>query len=180
MRLPEYPVPLVVVCCQDDYEERRVRHEAAHFLSGYLCGLPIKSYKADGGTTLVEFYDSAEGDISARAKKFTPEEVDQVSSCDCWWLLLLLCCCCFCCGRRCCRFERAQCNRRTTIALPPASLPLGGSPPPCLVHVVSTATRTSSLTVKGDLATKGSLSLLTRTAARPCCWGFSPCLARVL
>ncbi|CAN0439999.1 unnamed protein product, partial [Ectocarpus sp. 13 AM-2016] len=40
-----------------DYEERRVRHEAAHFLSGYLCGLPIKSYKADGGTTLVEFYD---------------------------------------------------------------------------------------------------------------------------
>ncbi|CAN0002966.1 unnamed protein product, partial [Ectocarpus sp. 13 AM-2016] len=44
---------------QDDYEERRVRHEAAHFLSGYLCGLPIKSYKADGGTTLVEFYDSA-------------------------------------------------------------------------------------------------------------------------
>ncbi|CAM9518219.1 unnamed protein product, partial [Ectocarpus sp. 12 AP-2014] len=64
---------------QDDYEERRVRHEAAHFLSGYLCGLPIKSYKADGGTTLVEFYDSAEGDMSGRAMKFTPEEVDQVS-----------------------------------------------------------------------------------------------------
>ncbi|CAM9940719.1 unnamed protein product, partial [Ectocarpus sp. 13 AM-2016] len=59
--------------------ERRVRHEAAHFLSGYLCGLPIKSYKADGGTTLVEFYDSAEGDMSGRAMKFTPEEVDQVS-----------------------------------------------------------------------------------------------------
>ncbi|CAM9620294.1 unnamed protein product [Ectocarpus sp. 4 AP-2014] len=64
---------------QDDYEERRVRHEAAHFLSGYLCGLPIKSYKADGGTTLVEFYDSAEGDMSGRAMKFTPGEVDQVS-----------------------------------------------------------------------------------------------------
>ena len=63
---------------QDDYEERRVRHEAAHFLSGYLCGLPIKSYKADGGTTLVEFYDSVEGDMAGRALKFTPEEVDQV------------------------------------------------------------------------------------------------------
>ncbi|CAM9958448.1 unnamed protein product [Scytosiphon promiscuus] len=64
---------------QDDYEERRVRHEAAHFLSGYLCGLPIKSYKADGGTTQVEFYDSADGDMGGRAMKFTPEEVDQVS-----------------------------------------------------------------------------------------------------
>eukprot|EP00752_Nemacystus_decipiens_P011798 g10467.t1 len=64
---------------QDDYEERRVRHEAAHFLSGYLCGLPIKSYKADGGTTLVEFYDSVDGDMAGRALKFTPEEVDQVS-----------------------------------------------------------------------------------------------------
>lgn len=55
-----------------------MRHEAAHFLSGYLCGLPIKSYKADGGTTLVEFYDSAEGDMAGRALKFTAEEVDQV------------------------------------------------------------------------------------------------------
>ncbi|CAN0330974.1 unnamed protein product, partial [Hapterophycus canaliculatus] len=63
---------------QDDYEERRVRHEAAHFLSGYLCGLPIKSYKADGGTTQVEFYDSADGDMGGRAMKFTSEEVDQV------------------------------------------------------------------------------------------------------
>lgn len=57
-----------------------MRHEAAHFLTGYLCGLPIKSYKADGGTTLVEFYDSAEGDMGGRALKFTPEEVDQVSA----------------------------------------------------------------------------------------------------
>lgn len=64
---------------QDDFEERRVRHEASHFLSGYLCGLPIKSYRADGGTTLVEFYDSAEGDMAGRALKFTADEVDMVS-----------------------------------------------------------------------------------------------------
>lgn len=69
------------MCDQDDYEERRVRHEAAHFLAGYLCGLPIKSYRADGGTTLVEFYDSVDGDLGGRALKFTPEEVDQVCVC---------------------------------------------------------------------------------------------------
>ena len=26
-------------------KERRVRHEAAHMLCGYLCGLPIESYQ---------------------------------------------------------------------------------------------------------------------------------------
>lgn len=77
---------------QDDYEERRVRHEAAHFLSGYLCGLPIKSYKADGGTTLVEFYDSVEGDIAGRALKFTPDEVDQVG----FWFFPFVGACCIC------------------------------------------------------------------------------------
>lgn len=64
---------------QDDYEERRVRHEAAHFLSGYLCGLPIKGYRAEGGTTLVEFYDSVDGDMAGRALKFTADEVDKVA-----------------------------------------------------------------------------------------------------
>lgn len=59
-----------------------MRHEAAHFLAGYLCGLPIKSYRADGGTTLVEFYDSVDGDMGGRALKFTPEEVDKVQFFD--------------------------------------------------------------------------------------------------
>lgn len=67
-----------VTSSQENYEERRVRHEACHFLSGYLCGLPIKSYRAEGGTTLVEFYDSVDGDLGGRALKFTPEEVDKV------------------------------------------------------------------------------------------------------
>lgn len=75
-----------------------MRHEAAHFLAGYLCGLPIKSYKADGGTTLVEFYDSVEGDMGGRALKFTPEEVDQVSRLvfvavvctTCLWILIVV------------------------------------------------------------------------------------------
>ncbi|CAM9854971.1 unnamed protein product [Ascophyllum nodosum] len=64
---------------KEDFEERRVRHEASHFLSGYLCGLPIKSYRAEGGTTLVEFYDSVDGDLDGRSLKFKPDEVDKVS-----------------------------------------------------------------------------------------------------
>ena len=30
------------------YGERRVKHEAAHFLMGYLCGVPIQGYEVEG------------------------------------------------------------------------------------------------------------------------------------
>mmetsp|Transcript_34172 Transcript_34172/g.45179 ORF Transcript_34172/g.45179 Transcript_34172/m.45179 type:complete len:398 (-) Transcript_34172:225-1418(-) len=45
-----------------DYEERRIRHEAAHFLAGYLLGFPIKNYKSEGDLAEVEFYDTPNGD----------------------------------------------------------------------------------------------------------------------
>lgn len=54
-------------------EDRVCRHEAAHFLCGYVCGLPIKSYSVnDLGVPCVEFYTSGEGNI---AREYSPEEV---------------------------------------------------------------------------------------------------------
>ena len=38
-------VSIIKTRIDSDYKDRRVQHEAAHFLAGYLCGLPIKSYK---------------------------------------------------------------------------------------------------------------------------------------
>uniref|UniRef100_A0A7S2V1Y0 Peptidase M41 domain-containing protein n=1 Tax=Fibrocapsa japonica TaxID=94617 RepID=A0A7S2V1Y0_9STRA len=59
------------------FDERRVRHEAAHFLVGYLLGYPIKSYKASGSTNEVEFYDSVDGDdyIANPGAQLTKEQV---------------------------------------------------------------------------------------------------------
>merc|ERR1712176_1158809 len=42
--------------------ERICRHEAGHFLCGYVCGLPVKSYQTDPdtGVPCVEFHTSAD------------------------------------------------------------------------------------------------------------------------
>lgn len=46
-----------------DYRERLRRHEAAHFLVGYLVGLPVTGYSLDIGAAHTDF---AEADLNAR------------------------------------------------------------------------------------------------------------------
>lgn len=48
-------------------QERRTRHEAAHFCTGYWCGLPIEGYSVDNGVAQVEF--------GAPATKYTSVQV---------------------------------------------------------------------------------------------------------
>lgn len=58
--------------------DRICRHESAHFLTGYLCGLPVKSYSLnDDGVPCVEFHSSADGDATSR--EFSSEEVAALS-----------------------------------------------------------------------------------------------------
>jgi hypothetical protein len=59
---------------REEQEDRVCRHEAGHFLCGYLCGLPIKSYQTnDLGVPCVEFYPVTDGE--GRGREFTQEEI---------------------------------------------------------------------------------------------------------
>jgi len=63
---------------KSEQEDRVCRHEAGHFLTGYLCGLPIKSYEInDEGIPCVEFYPSTDGD--AMGRELSSEEIAALS-----------------------------------------------------------------------------------------------------
>ena len=57
-----------------EQEDRVCRHEAGHFLCGYLSGLPIRGYSAnDLGFPCVEFYPSLDGE--ARGRELSADEI---------------------------------------------------------------------------------------------------------
>jgi len=58
-----------------EQKERICRHEAGHFLCGYMCGLPIKSYAVspDTGVACVEFHTSGTG------RELSEDEINALS-----------------------------------------------------------------------------------------------------
>lgn len=59
--------------------DRVCRHEAAHFLCGYLCGLPIAEYSTtEDGIPRVEFHETTDGPATAK-RELTEDEVNALA-----------------------------------------------------------------------------------------------------
>lgn len=64
-------------------KERRIRHEAAHMMCGYMCGLPLAGYGTDP-TPVCEFFDRPdgnydEGEVYKKKRPFSEQEVERLS-----------------------------------------------------------------------------------------------------
>lgn len=63
---------------ESEARERICRHEAGHFLCGYVCGLPVKNYEvsADTGVACVEFHTSG---ANSAGRELTDDEIAALS-----------------------------------------------------------------------------------------------------
>lgn len=62
-----------------EYRERVVRHEAAHFLVGYLLGVPVVAYDTDIGRGHTDFLESKLERRIVSANRLSPAELDSLA-----------------------------------------------------------------------------------------------------
>ncbi len=62
-----------------DYRERVLRHEAAHFLVGYLLGVPVVGYSLDLGKEHTDFLEARLERKIIGAQRLTDDEIDALA-----------------------------------------------------------------------------------------------------
>jgi hypothetical protein len=62
-----------------DFRDRVLRHEAAHFLIGYLLGVPVVGYNLDIGTACTDFLEGRLQRKIVSAQRLSDDEVDALA-----------------------------------------------------------------------------------------------------